>query len=54
MSPALEELIRALARAAVDDHLAGLSAPSGSVPDDTKDSPNEKAECGTSGARGGL
>lgn len=44
MSPALEELIRALARAAVDDHLAGLPAPSGSTPDDIKEPINAEAQ----------
>ena len=44
MSPALEELIRALARAAVDDHLAGFPALSGSTPDDTKESINAEAQ----------
>lgn len=44
MSPALEELIRALAHAAVDDHLAGLPEPSGSTPEDTKDLIDEEAQ----------
>lgn len=44
MSPAIEELVRSLARAAVADHLAGLPERLGSTPEDLKEPIDEEAK----------